>query len=158
MSNNYPNGHLLVRRHLAKGRHYGDWQIRTAGEDTAPLYYPPNLRLVLTNCQLWNHPKTAARIHGGANKTVCAWIRCETAAIIVADVTPDQSVGGVDIGYNPRFSPHWCSGSETNLDRWRADRIVLDGVELTAFGLNPGEEGSQSADWAERLNWVDTHD
>jgi hypothetical protein len=90
-----------VRFHLGAGRHYGHWQIRSG---LAVRYVDPDeASLVLRGCRLANAPGVAKRIHGGAHKTPCAWIECES----VETRPPQATESGEAVRYNPRVAPHW---------------------------------------------------
>ena len=71
-----------VRFHLARGDNYMKWQVTDSQKDTKS-YFDPNLKsIVMRDCILGNHPKTAMRIHNGENKTVCAWVACDDLAVV----------------------------------------------------------------------------
>jgi succinate dehydrogenase/fumarate reductase flavoprotein subunit len=94
---------IRVRFHLAKGKHFMHWQI--THHDGRVTYHDPNTcTLTIWQGRLRNQPGTAARIHCGADKTVCAWVEAERV-----DVDPGVScvMGGVHAAYNPRVAPHW---------------------------------------------------
>lgn len=89
-----------VRFHLGEGKHKGHWQVRSQGR--VEYHDPAVASLVLRGCRLVNSPAVAKRIHGGANKTPCAWIECEGV-----ESRPSQAVTGELVRYNPRVEPHW---------------------------------------------------
>lgn len=91
---------MRVRFHLGEGKHKGQWQVR---HGKRVRYFDPNeVSLTMRECRLVNRPATARRIHGGANKTPCAWIECES---LVA--RPAKAVSGELVRYNPRVAPNW---------------------------------------------------
>ena len=89
-----------VRFHLGKGRHFGHWQVRSGL--SVRYHDPAEASLVLRGCRLVNSPGVAKRIHGGAHKTPCAWIECESI-----EARPPQEFDGEPVRYNPRVAPHW---------------------------------------------------
>lgn len=89
-----------VRFHLGAGQFRGYWQIRSGLR--VAYVHPEEETLVMRGCRLVNAPGVAKRIHGGANKTPCAWIECESV-----EVQPARKVRGDAVRYNPRVAPHW---------------------------------------------------
>jgi hypothetical protein len=100
-----------VRFHLGAGAHYMHWQI-THPDGSVTYHAPSTCTLTIRQGRLRNQPGTAARIHAGANKTVCAWIEAEKV-----DVKTDigslrharymVAHGSRHAAYNPRVAPHW---------------------------------------------------
>lgn len=89
-----------VRFHLGAGDHCGHWQIRRGR--SVEYVDPSEASLTLRGCRLVNHPSAAKRIHGGANKTPCAWVECESV-----EVAPAGAASGEVVRYNPRVAPNW---------------------------------------------------
>ena len=113
-----------VRFHLASGSNYMQWQVKKA---EVQYYDPAQFSLIMTGCTLKNHRSTAQRIHGGENKTVCAWINCESVTIIQG--SPSDS--GDPICYNPKKLPYWTDiTGQQNLDGNRYDRLVTIGKRI----------------------------
>ena len=76
---------------------------------------------------LVNHKSVARKIHEGANKTVCAWLRPKRVEVgtlniddlnkafdMMLDMRKDGTL--VQVMYNPREFPHWVDNSGNNLD------------------------------------------
>jgi hypothetical protein len=89
-----------VRFHLGNGRHKGHWQIRTGRR--VRYVDPSAANLELRGCRLVNYPRVANKIHGGGDKTPCAWIECESI-----ETRPSEAATGELVRYNPRVAPHW---------------------------------------------------
>ncbi len=101
-----------VRFHLANGPHYMQWQVRTG--DNVTYYDPHEVSLEMIGCKLRNQRGTANRIHAGENKTVCAWVECNSLRVhppsdpTVSDINP--------VRYNPRKFPHWYNLQLEDID------------------------------------------
>jgi len=111
-----------IRFHLAKGPNYQRWQVRVGNND--PEYYDPeDVHIDMYNCKLRNQRKTAERIGAGANKSVCAWIECESYQI-----RPRVYRGVPDVNefcmYNPRKAPHWCNSKLEDIDNKQYGRLM----------------------------------
>ena len=121
-----------VRFHLARGDNYQKWQISHNGEIS--YFDPATTVLRMTGCQLKNHRKTAEKIFAGENKTVCAWVKCDSVEVIQGSdkVVPE---GWVRVGYNPKIAPHWVVDG-VNVDGVKVEELVSDGRGLYA---NPAE-------------------
>jgi hypothetical protein len=91
-----------VRFHLAQGENFMKWQVKDS-EGNASFYEPSEVSLKLRNCFLRNQPTTARKIHDGANKTVCAWVECESVEV----VKMVKISKGYHLSYNPRVRPNW---------------------------------------------------
>jgi len=102
----------LVRFHLAQGPMFKNWQVKCG--ETVEYYNPEDVVLRMNNCKLRNHPTTANRIHNGANKTVCAWIECDSVDVQSSDTTSSDVVD--HLYYNPRTLPHWRNTEGLNCD------------------------------------------
>ena len=114
-----------VRFHLAQGRHYQHFQIRHA-DGTVSYHDPDSVQLVMRNCRLHNQNRVAEAICAGRNKTVCAWVVCESVEIV-----PHDSVSTTDspIYFNPRKVPYWTDG-KANLDGKTFPEIFTSGRNL----------------------------
>jgi hypothetical protein len=114
-----------IRFNLGKGKNYLKWKVERPELNTE--YLDPNeIQLVLRNCELKNNQKSANNIFNGANKTVCAWVLCESVEIKTSDF---QSHSDNRISYNPRIQPNWMLNGE-NVDNQKFDVIVSDGRRL----------------------------
>jgi hypothetical protein len=126
---------IRVRFHLGAGAHFMHWQI-THHDGSVTYHDPDACTLTIWQGRLRNQPAAAARIHAGANKTVCAWIEAERV-----DVDPGVSgvMGGAHASYNPRVAPHWVINGQ-NSDGRRFPVLTTAGSrvfvpEMQAIGL-----------------------
>jgi hypothetical protein len=114
-----------VRFNLSKGRNYMKWKVEFP-DGNVMYYYPTGIQLVMGNCTLKNHKKTADKIYGGANKSVCAWILCDTLELKVDDFIQDDST---QIRYNPKVQPNWLINGEVS------DNKNLDSIHSIGYHL-----------------------
>ena len=105
-----------VRFHLARGDNYMKWQVFDRQGNTKDYFDPDSKCIVMKQCVLRNHKQAALRIFEGENKTVCAWIDCETYT--VSD-TPPPLARLTNYKYNPRKNPHWFTDDSNNADNLR---------------------------------------
>lgn len=123
-------GNLKVRFHLAKGDNFMKWQIR---DDKGNVVYvdPENYRLVMEYCQLVNQKSTAKKIKNGANKSVCAWIKCSKV-----QVYNDVGTGAKEtiLSFNPKVKPNWVFGGE-NADGSKFRHIYSGNRKLYGYGF-----------------------
>lgn len=120
---------IKLRFHLAKGINFQKWQV----DDNIQINYhdPDNCFLVLENCTLKNYRKAANKIFQGQNKTVCAWIECESIEILEE---LDLKFGYLSkINYNPRVAPFWRDHKEKDIDGNFYDRLVTCKKNLYIF-------------------------
>ena len=110
-----------VRFHLATGENYMKWQVRSG--DSVTYYDPHEVSLRMTGCRLRNQRGTAERINAGENKTVCAWVECESVQVLPP--TPARSIIDV-VRYNPRKFPHWFNLALEDIDNHSFDALVTD--------------------------------
>jgi len=112
---------IKIRFNLGKGKNYMKWKIQyPTGE--IEYHSPTDVQLLMHDCNLKNHKKTAQKIFDGGEKVVCAWILCKSLAIkkqdfIQADLTGER------VRYNPRVTPHWMLNDE-NVDGLPVDKLV----------------------------------
>jgi len=121
-----------VRFHLAQGQNFMKWQVKDIKTDEVRYFEPDLFFLTMTNCKLRNQPTTAKKIHDGANKTVCAWIDCESVEINKSKYHfNDQSVR-----YNPKVNPYWeLMSSGENIDGYTCDSINTINRRIYPKGL-----------------------
>lgn len=96
---------IKVRFNLGKGVNYMKWKIQYPNGNVE-YHRPADVQLVMKNCQLRNHKKTAQKIFDGANKTVCAWVLCEEIEIRFKNFAKWDLICE-RIKYNPRVQPNW---------------------------------------------------
>ena len=92
---------------------------------------PCNTQLIMHNCTLKNHRKTAEKIMSGQHKTVCAWILCDSIEVkynsfVAYDIDNDNG----RIRYNPKVTPHWVNVKYTNIDGFKFNEIGSVGNKL----------------------------
>ena len=106
-----------VRFHLGRGKNFMKWQVTSnlnTGDGTGAKHIvsyinPEENQLAMLGCKLSLQPTAAQKIHDGANKTVCAWIECETVQVLdVNRLKPNEQ--DYRIKFNPRQSPNWTDG------------------------------------------------
>lgn len=114
-----------VRFNLSRGRNYMKWKVEFPNGNVM-YYYPTGIQLIMGNCTLKNHKKTADKIYGGANKSVCAWILCDTFELRVNDFIKDNST---QVKYNPKVQPNWLINGEVS------DNKTLDSIHSIGYHL-----------------------
>ena len=106
-----------VRFHLGRGKNFMKWQVTSnlnTGDGTGAKHIvsyinPEENQLAMLGCKLSLQPTAAQKIHDGANKTVCAWIECESVQVLeVNRLKPNEQ--DYRIKFNPRQSPNWTDG------------------------------------------------
>lgn len=106
-----------VRFHLGRGKNFMKWQVTSnlnTGDGTGAKHVvsyvnPQENQLAMLGCKLSLQPTAAQKIHDGANKTVCAWIECESVQVLeVNRLKPNEQ--DYRIKFNPRQSPNWTDG------------------------------------------------
>ena len=106
-----------VRFHLGRGEHFMHWQIKsklntgdgTGAKEIVDYVDPLDNQLAMLGCKLSLQPTAAQKIHDGANKTVCAWIECESVQVLeVNRLKPNEQ--DYRIKFNPRQNPEWTDG------------------------------------------------
>jgi len=108
-----------VRFNLGRGKNYLKWKV-TSPSGSVKYYDPNNVSFLMENCKLVNQQGTAKKIHDGANKTVCAWIECET--FYACRPYNELPTNATKISYNPRVQPNWVCDGEI-VDKGRYDRL-----------------------------------
>lgn len=115
---------IKVRFNLGKGKNFMKWKVEADG--TSEYYSPDEYTLYMYGCQLKNQRSTAEKIHQGANKSVCAWILCDTILLGQNVTLPEANTR---ITYNPRVRPNWMAG-DVLADNATFDSIWSDGRKL----------------------------
>ena len=106
-----------VRFHLAKGVNFMKWQIKNELTGTVIFLDPSEVSLRLRNCFLRNQIGTAKKINEGANKSVCAWVECDSYEL----ETKTTIKLGYKLAYNPKETPNW---SLDNIESfWHGENI-----------------------------------
>jgi hypothetical protein len=115
---------VKVRFNLGRGKNYMKWKVEADGR--SEYYNPEEYSLLLYGCQLKNSRKTAEKIHQGANKSVCAWILCDSIMLGQNVTLPEANTR---LTYNPRVRPNWMAG-DVLADNATFDSIWSDGRKL----------------------------
>lgn len=121
-----------VRFHLAKGPHFMQWQVTDLVSGSVNYHNPESVLITLYGCKLRNQPATARKIHAGADKTVCAWIDCESLQVNQTEpetVTRIKDKLSADqegwVSYNPKVAPHWQGPAGGNFDNATFSGLLL---------------------------------
>jgi len=118
---------IKVRFNLSRGKNYKKWKVEYPNK-IVEYYDPEQVQLVLTNAQLKNYKKVAEKIYNGANKSVCAWVLCESVEIKTSDFKElDDSLDRIK--YNPRIKPNWIINDE-NADNEYMELIISENNKL----------------------------
>ena len=110
-----------IRFNLGRGKNFLKWKVESP---TGQVEYldPVETQLVMQDCTLKNHSKTAQKIYNGQNKTVCAWVLCKKLEIRRVNFK-QADLKGERVSYNPRVSPHWILGG-SNVDGAKINQIT----------------------------------
>lgn len=116
---------IKVRFNLGAGKNFMKWKVEYPDGEVKYLD-PKDVQLVMHDCILKNHKKTAQKIFDGAEKTVCAWVLCKQIEIRTENFEPDNEN---KIRYNPRVQPNWI------LDGKVVDGQKFDSIITVDYGL-----------------------
>jgi hypothetical protein len=94
---------MKVRFNLGRGVRYKKWKIDFEDERDPVYLDPETIQLIFKNPKLINRKSAATKIHDGANKYVCAWIKCDDV-MVGNNFDVDE---GTEVKYNPRVKPFW---------------------------------------------------
>ena len=117
---------IKVRFNLGQGPNYMKWKVEYPDGRTE-YHHPTDIQLIMEGCQLKNYRKTAQKIFAGANKTVCAWVLCESLEIRTERFIKDRQEKRVR--YNPRVTPNWMYKDEI------ADGKTFERLYSVDYGL-----------------------
>jgi hypothetical protein len=104
-----------VRFHLGRGENYMHWQVKDC---LGNVYYldPDKWYLTMEACKLKNVGTAAIKIYEGSNKTVCAWVECES---VFATKRPPHDRFNTEVSFNPRTLPYWiCEGENVDNEKY----------------------------------------
>ncbi len=110
-----------IRFNLGRGKNYMKWKIQHP-DGTIEYHSPTDIQLLMHDCILKNHKKTAQKIYDGGEKVVCAWVLCKSLAI-KKEAFIQADAHGERIRYNPRVTPHWILDGE-NVDGMSVNKLV----------------------------------
>jgi len=114
-----------VRFHLGRGENFMKWQIKDTETKEVVYACPQQESLKLLECKLRNRKNTAIKIFKGDDKTVCAWIECNSYEI-KKEETPLVTM--FELNYNPRRCVHWTDAfGRLDLDESHHAEIVTIG-------------------------------
>jgi hypothetical protein len=118
---------IKVRFNLGAGKNFMKWKIQHP-DGKVEYHSPEDVQLIMTDCVLKNHKKTAQKIFDGGEKVVCAWVLCKSIELKQSkfDSELDCMLTGDKVSYNPRVTPHWMLNGE-NVDGMLVDRLVTVG-------------------------------
>ena len=112
---------IKIRFNLGKGKNFMKWKIQYPNGEIE-YHNPTDVQLLMHDCTLKNHKKTAQKIFDGGEKVVCAWILCKSLEIKTNDFV-QADLSGERVRYNPRVTPHWMLNDE-NVDGLPVDKLV----------------------------------
>jgi hypothetical protein len=112
---------IKIRFNLGKGKNFMKWKVQYP-DGEIEYHSPADVQLIMQDCNLKNHKKTAQKIFDGGEKVVCAWILCKSLEIKTNDFI-QADLFGERVRYNPRITPHWMLNDE-NVDGLPVDKIV----------------------------------
>jgi hypothetical protein len=112
---------IKIRFNLGKGKNFMKWKVQYPNGEIE-YHSPADVQLIMHDCILKNHKKTAQKIFDGGEKVVCAWILCKSLVITSNDFI-QADLFGERVRYNPRVTPHWMLNDE-NVDGLPVDKIV----------------------------------
>lgn len=95
-----------IRFNLGRGCNYKKWKVENTETGEVQYVDPDKNSLFIENCKLRNQRGTAEKIHGGANKTVCAWVEARDVEVYEIVDLNQLSLAG-ELFYNPRVLPYW---------------------------------------------------
>lgn len=114
-----------IRFNLSRGKNYLKWKVEHP--DGKIVYYNPiGSQLIMHDCTLKNYSKVSERIFKGRNKSVCAWVLCNTIELRHDNFLRDKTTR---VKYNPRVQPNWM------IDDQVSDNIKLGSVYSIDYSL-----------------------
>jgi hypothetical protein len=113
---------IKVRYHLQKGQHYKHWQFKDTKTKYTWYVHPEEQIIELHNCVLYNNRNVADKIYTGANKDVCAWIKCKG---VIYSFDKDIPSYCTHLKYDPKILPYWHIHTGRNIDGFAFDTLYL---------------------------------
>jgi hypothetical protein len=115
-----------IRFHLAKGKNYQKWQIKSSGG--TKFYLPPSKCILkLNECKLINNKRVANKIFDGSNKSVCAWIEFKDYETLDVYEFADNLK---QLRFNPRVLPHWFDVNKKDVDNKEYNNLLIFGKDV----------------------------
>ena len=118
---------IKVRFNLGRGANYMKWKVQYPNGNVE-YHNPTEVQLVMKDCQLRNHKKTAEKIFKGGEKVVCAWVLCEEIEIRKTNFAQWDLICD-RIKYNPRVQPNWT------LNNTIVDNLKIEVIGSVDYGL-----------------------
>tara|TARA_S200002703_G_scaffold40354_1_gene35153 strand:- start:6753 stop:7175 length:423 start_codon:yes stop_codon:yes gene_type:complete len=122
-----------LRFNLGKGENYMKWK-HTKPNGKVEYLDPEHVSFVCGQAKLRNHRGTAEKIFSGDNKSVCAWIECDT--LMICKIVPSETVemfiesGSTELSYNPRVAPHWRDNMGNDVDNCEYSGLITHGKRV----------------------------
>ena len=118
---------IKVRFNLGKGKNFMKWKVQYPNGNVE-YHNPTEVQLVMKDCQLRNHKKTAEKIFKGGEKVVCAWVLCEEIEIRKTNFAQWDLICD-RIKYNPRVQPNWILNGAV------VDNLKIEVIGSVDYGL-----------------------
>jgi len=112
-----------LRFNLGRGDNYQKWQVKNMVSGNVTYFDPASFTIMANGVRLVNSKNTAAKIHQGANKTVCAYVLCNSLAAVNKG-TFSEIGRGEQLSYNPKVRPHWAGADGSDIDDQSYDRVI----------------------------------
>jgi hypothetical protein len=113
---------MNIRFNLSRGPNYKKWSIK----DGLNKQYicPSNAFIKLYDCVLHNNKNMAQKIHKGAPRNVCGWIRAKSLEMPPID---ENSAHWIEIPlfYDPKIAPNWRGIHGEDLDNYFFPLIII---------------------------------
>ena len=122
-----------LRFNLGAGENYMKWK-HTNPSGFVEYFNPSEVSFVCKGAKLRNQKGTAKKIFSGENKTVCAWIDCDTL-MVFRHTTLLVDKGSKELAYNPRVAPHWRDDAGNDLDNSMYDELMIVGRKVFTENL-----------------------
>lgn len=114
---------IKLRFHLGRGENYQMWQLTT--EHGVRYFDPHEWSFLLNDVKLVNRKSTAVKIHGGENKSVCAWISAKNYVVLPAEFVRDADTSSCNkASFNPKVKPNWIDQNECDIDGAELNHVV----------------------------------
>lgn len=118
------------RFHLGSGAHFMHWRIENLKTGEVKFFNPSEFTFTFFGCFLRNQKTAAEKINRGeTNKTVCAWIECDSVEVAVNNEPKIENV--TQVCFNPKVAPFWRFDVEK--EDGTIERINIDGTKHEAL-------------------------
>lgn len=127
-----------VRFHVADGKHYKHWQIRTpikGQKDLVEYADPSKVQLELVKCTLRSQTGKAKKVFKSQVRDVCGWVECEH--VITTYLDPITVEGLSRVTYDPKINPYWkIEGDSDNYEMVMVGDLITSGKRLYILKFN----------------------